>query len=155
MSRHRRRVASGAAVAVAVAVLAGCTAPEEPTVTVGTAQTLAVEVADSPEERRVGLMGRTDVPEGTGMAFVYPEPLRGGFWMRDTLVPLSIVWVLDDTVVGVAEMEPCADREQCLVYYPEDADAVFDLAVEAAAGTFTEAGVRPGDPVSTTGLPGR
>ena len=153
MSRHRRRVASGAA--VAVAVLAGCAAPEEPTVTVGAAQMLAVEVADSPEERRVGLMGRTDVPEGTGMAFVYPEPLRGGFWMQDTLVPLSIVWVLDDTVVGVAEMERCADGEQCPVYYPRDADAVFDLAVEAAAGTFTEAGVRPGDQVSTTGLPGR
>lgn len=153
MSGRGSRLASGAL--VAVAVLAGCSAPEQPTVTVGPAPTLTVEVADSPEERRVGLMGRTDVPAGTGMAFVYPEPGRGGFWMKDTLVPLSIAWVLDDTVVGVGEMEPCPDGTSCPVYYPQDADAVFDLAVEAAAGTFTEAGVRPGDPVSTSGLPGR
>ena len=155
MSGRRPAVRAGAAVAVAALVLVGCAAPEEASVTVGDAPTLAVEVADSPEERRVGLMGRTEVPEGTGMAFVYPEPERGGFWMKDTLVPLSIAWVLDDTVVGVAEMVPCPDGEPCPVYYPQDADAVYDLAVEAAAGTFTEAGVRPGDPVGTSGLPGR
>lgn len=136
---------------LALAVLVGCSSGP-PTVVVGDDVSLQVEVADSPEERREGLMGRTDVPAGTGMAFVYDEPGRGGFWMANTLVPLSIVWVHEGTVVGVAEMVPCPPDESCPVYYPEDEDAVFDLAVEAPAGTFTQAGVQVGDPVERSGF---
>jgi uncharacterized protein len=150
---------------VAVLLLTGCGPTAEtgtgptaepdmgPTVTVGEAATLQVEVADTPDERRVGLMGRTEVPPGTGMAFVYPAPTRGAFWMADTLVPLSIAWVHEGSVVGVAEMVPCTTvPADCPLYYPDDPNAVFDLAVEAPAGTFTRAGVRPGDPVVVSGF---
>lgn len=122
------------------------------TVTVGDAAPIVVEVADDPEERSTGLMGRDEVPPGTGMLFVYPEPARRGFWMANVEVPLSIAWVLGDQVVGVAEMRPCPEADAtCEVYYPSDPDAVFDRAVEAAGGTFTGAGVAPGDPVTVTG----
>jgi uncharacterized membrane protein (UPF0127 family) len=111
-----------------------------------------VEVADSDAERSTGLSGREDVPAGTGMAFVFDSPTRPSFWMADTLVPLSIVWVLDGSVVDVAEMQPCPSGTSCPTYAPSDPDAVFDLAVEAPGGTFTQAGVTPGDPVVTTGF---
>jgi hypothetical protein len=52
--------------------------------------TIQAEVADEPDERTTGLMGRTELAEGTGMLFVFREPQALGFWMRDTLVPLSI-----------------------------------------------------------------
>lgn len=140
-------VLAGAAAGV---LLGGCSS-EPATVSVGGSDlTLQVEVADSGAERSTGLSGRTEVPEGTGMAFVFDAPSRPAFWMQDTLVPLSIMWVLDGTVVDVAEMQPCPPGTDCPLYQPADPDAVFDLAVEAAAGTFAD--VRPGDPVLTTGF---
>jgi uncharacterized membrane protein (UPF0127 family) len=53
---------------------------------------LDVEIADTPEERAAGLMGREDLGALDGMAFVWPEPTSGGFWMKDTLIPLSIAF---------------------------------------------------------------
>lgn len=115
-------------------------------VTVGAADPITVEVADDPQERRRGLMGRPDVPVGTGMLFVYEEPVLGAFWMGNVEVPLSIAWVLDGVVVGVAEMQPCpAADDTCPRYTP---DTPYDLAVETTGGTFTDAGVVIGDAVT-------
>jgi uncharacterized membrane protein (UPF0127 family) len=138
-------------VALSAAGLAGC-ASDPATVTVGDAPVLTVEVADTAEEQSTGLSGRTEVPAGTGMAFVWDEPTRVSFWMQDTLVPLSIAWVQDDVVVDVAEMDPCPPETDCPLYAPDDPDATFDLAVEAPGGFFTDAGVSPGDPVTATGF---
>ncbi len=150
----RRRAVRALALPVVLACtvgLAGCSS-DPATVTVGDAPVLRVEVADSPEERSTGLSGRTEVPPGTGMAFVWDEPTRVAFWMQDTLVPLSIAWVQDGQVVDVAEMEPCAPETACPFYEPSDPDATFDLAVEAPGGFFTDAGVSPGYPVTRTGF---
>jgi uncharacterized membrane protein (UPF0127 family) len=132
------------------AVLAACSSSPAQ-VTVG-AVTLTVEVADSPQERRTGLSGREEVPPGTGMAFVFDPPAPASFWMADTLVPLSIMWVRDGRVLDVAEMQPCAAEAACPIYQPADPDALVDLAVEAPAGTFSDAGITPGTPVTTTGI---
>jgi uncharacterized membrane protein (UPF0127 family) len=126
------------------------TPAETVTVTVGNAGPLEVEIAATAQQRQRGLMERDRVPAGTGMIFVFPRAEPGAFWMYRTRVPLSIVWAVGGRVVGVAEMEPCtsADSSRCPTYpSPEP----FDLAVEAPAGTFTAAGVRPGDPVRVTG----
>jgi uncharacterized protein len=139
--------------ALVVAVAAGCggaTATAQPSVVVGDAAPITVEVADTPADRAVGLMGRDEVPPGTGMVFVYPEPVSNEFWMGDVLVPLSIVWVLDDTVVGLAEMQPCpAADASCPRYSP---GTHYTHAVETTGGTFTAAGIRVGDPVRMSGL---
>lgn len=121
---------------------------------VGPVGPLAVEVADDAAERAVGLMGRVTVPDGTGMVFVYDEPVRSGFWMANVEVPLSIAWALDGTVVGIGEMQPCPQADStCPLYLPTDPNAVFDVVVEAPGGTFTDAGVTVGDPVQLTGVP--
>lgn len=140
---------------VAVAVLVGCGAHGAPVTTppqvaVGSVGPLVVEVADDRAERASGLKGRASVPAGTGMAFVYEEPVSNSFWMGDVDVPLSIIWVRGDTVVGVAEMEPCpAADATCPEYTPS---TPYDLAVETTGGTFTDAGVTIGDAVTVTGL---
>jgi uncharacterized protein len=119
----------------------------------GGARTVRLEVAANPAARARGLMGRTSVPEGTGMVFLYPEDVAGAYWMKNTLVPLSIAFVAaDGQVVSVAEMTPCT-ADPCPRYAPA---GPYRYAVELAAGSFGEAGIGPGAkvvPVDPAALP--
>lgn len=119
-------------------------------VVVGPAPSLLVEIADTPDERSQGLMHRERLDPNTGMIFLFPSARDGAFWMYQTLIPLSIVWAADGRVVGIAEMEPCthADAGDCPRY---PSPTAFDMAIEAQAGTFTNAGVRAGDEIRITG----
>ncbi len=101
---------------------------------------IRAEVARTPEQRSLGLMHRASVPDGTGMIFVFQQPTRNGFWMKDTLVPLSIAYLRGGVVVSTAEMEPCRTRD-CPVYPPA---GEYDTAVEAPAGFFPRHGVVSG-----------
>lgn len=58
----------------------------------GTAR-FSVEVADDPQERSVGLMRRESLPRSAGMLFVYERPQRAVFWMKDTLIPLDMIFM--------------------------------------------------------------
>ena len=103
------------AVALALAGLVACSGPDShpdrPPSTVafdGTDALLHVDIADEPEERRRGLMGIESLPTDEGMAFVFEEPVDSTFWMKDTLIPLSIAFVDEDgRVIDVLDMEPC------------------------------------------------
>jgi uncharacterized protein len=107
----------------------------------GPARTVRLEVAADPAARARGLMGRRQVPEGTGMVFLYPADVREAFWMKNTLVPLSIAFVAaDGRVVSVAEMPPC-QADPCPTYPPA---GPYRYAVELAAGAFGAARVGPG-----------
>ena len=149
------------AVAVTIGLLPACTSSSTDhsaalptaTVVVGTADPVVAEIATTPADQSTGLMGRAEVSAGTGMVFPYAEPVRRAFWMGNVEVPLSIVWSRDDTVVGVAEMQPCPQADSsCPRYLPDDPGATFDLAVETTGGAFTAAQVRVGDSVRVTGL---
>jgi uncharacterized membrane protein (UPF0127 family) len=119
----------------------------------GPAVTVRLEVAADPATRARGLMGRRQVPEGTGMVFLYPTDVAESFWMKNTLVPLSIAYVAGDgRVVSVAEMTPCP-ADPCPSYAPA---GPYRYAVELAAGAFAAAGVGPGAsvvPVDPAALP--
>ncbi|MDO9525645.1 MAG: DUF192 domain-containing protein [Gemmobacter sp.] len=51
-----------------------------------------VELADTDAERATGLMNRGSLPKSAGMLFVYPNPVRASFWMKNTLIPLDMVF---------------------------------------------------------------
>ena len=103
---------------------------------------LTLEVADEPQERAVGLMGRTEVPAGTGMVFEFEQPLQTSFYMFQVPVPLTAVFLRDDVVVHVEQMAPCTeiDAARCPLYGPDEA---FDTVVETAPETLPD--VRAGD----------
>ena len=105
-----------------------------------------VEVADTPEERAYGLMNRESLPEDSGMLFVFFEPSSGGFWMKDTPVPLSIAFFDEDgEIISMYDMDPCT-KEPCKSYRPERR---YWGALEVNQGAFEEHGVEVGDVVRT------
>ncbi len=78
---------------------------------------LRPELALTPGARSLGLMNRRRAP-ADGMLFVFPGPTRGGFWMKDTLVPLTIAFFnADGERVRKLSMTPCR-TDQCPIYDP-------------------------------------
>ena len=105
-----------------------------------------VEVADTPEERAYGLMNRESLADDSGMLFVFFEPSAGGFWMKDTLVPLSITFFdKGGQILSIIDMEPCA-KETCDLYGPPGR---YWGALEVKQGAFEDQGVEVGDVVRT------
>lgn len=127
----------------------GRTAPPEPQIifhSPGGEAALKVEVARSPGEKSRGLMGRTGLEPDRGMIFVYDDPVETGFWMKDTLIPLSIAFIsAEGMIVDIQDMDPMTLE----VHYPA---APYVYAVEANRGFFERNGVRRDD-TSTLALP--
>ena len=102
---------------------------------------LHAEVADEPSERARGLMFRESMAEDAGMIFVYDDDHIGGFYMKDTLIPLSIAFVAaDGTIVDIQDMEP----ETLDTHRPPEP---YRHAIEANQGWFQRNGIAPGDRV--------
>lgn len=102
------------------------------------------KVASTDESRQRGLMGVAQLPAGAGMLFVFDEDRTGGFWMRDTLVPLDIAYITaDGTIATTLAMDPCEAPEpaDCPVYTP---DTPYRAALEVPQGWFDAEGVAEG-----------
>lgn len=94
-------------------------------------------VADQPS-RQLGLMHRTELAEGTGMLFVFPGDSAGGFWMKNTLIPLQIAYIdADGGIVDIMEMTPC-EADPCPSYTPE---GPYRYALEVNSGALDAAGI--------------
>ena len=82
------------------------------------------------------------LPADEGMAFVFDEPANSTFWMKDTLIPLSIAFVDESgRVIGARDMQPC-EVDPCPTY---GIDEPYVLAIEANLGWFDRAGIEGGD----------
>jgi len=96
------------------------------------------QLAASPEQRQIGLMYRREMPANEGMLFVFEDASRQCFWMRNTLLPLSIAFVADDgTIVNLAEMKPMTEDSHC-------SSKPVRYALEMNAGWFAKRGIGPG-----------
>jgi uncharacterized protein len=106
--------------------------------------TLQVEVAADGYSRGKGLMNRPRLAPDAGMVFVFQSPRSGGFWMKNTVIPLSIAfWDRSGRILKLLDMAPC-EADPCPIYYP---GVIYTRAVEANRGWFDSHGVRPGDRV--------
>jgi uncharacterized membrane protein (UPF0127 family) len=101
-----------------------------------------VEVAQTDEQRARGLMGRRSLPDDAGMVFMFFERTSSGFWMKNTLIPLSIAFFdRDGEILRILDMDPCR-RDPCKVYEPRVA---YWGALEVNQGAFERWGVEEGD----------
>ena len=102
-------------------------------------ETFHLEVADSDEEQKRGLMYRESMPQDHGMIFVNEDEAERSFWMEATLIPLDILY-LDRTgrVISIKRMKP---RDRTGV--PSDGPAMY--AIELNQGAAARAGVAVGD----------
>lgn len=112
-----------------------------------TVRRVDVRVAATPEHRQQGLMQVPRLPDGAGMLFVFEQERTGGFWMKDTLVPLDIAFIdADQRIVAVDTMVPCR-REPCRIYEPH---RPYTSALEVPAGWLARHAVEVGDRVEWT-----
>jgi uncharacterized membrane protein (UPF0127 family) len=148
------RISLAVGLAVLGCVLAACGGGEPPAPGTARLETpagvvrLDVEVARSRSARERGLIGRTAVPPGTGMAFVHEDAVASrGLWMRGMTIPLSAAFARGDgTIVAILDMEPCSE-DPCPIYRPL---APWVVALEVGHGEFERLGVRVGDRLEIT-----
>ncbi|NMK48393.1 DUF192 domain-containing protein [Achromobacter sp. Bel] len=106
---------------------------------------IRAEVANTDATRRDGLMFRKELPGNDGMLFVFEQPDVQCFWMRNTLLPLSIAFIADDgTIVNIDDMAPQTEDPHC-------AKKPVRYALEMAQGWFEEHGIKAGRKID--GLP--
>ncbi len=100
-----------------------------------------VEVADTPELRARGLMFREELPEGTGMLFVFPSETTSPFWMKNTPISLDLIFIKQGEIVSL--IENAVPYDETLL----DPDASYTTALEVPGGYASRHEVRVGDRV--------
>ena len=104
---------------------------------------LEVEIADTERLRQIGLSGRTDLPEGNGMLFIYKEPQIACFWMKNTTIPLSVGFFDGNkTLIGWENMDPPSSEVKQLPIYKSKKPVMY--ALEVRQGWFERHGIKPG-----------
>ena len=99
---------------------------------------IRAQLAQTPEQRQIGLMYRQSMPTHEGMLFVFEVPTTQCFWMRNTLIPLSVAFLADDgSVVNIADMKPQSDESHC-------STKPVRYVLEMNQGWFAKRGVKPG-----------
>lgn len=105
---------------------------------------IKAEVADDSHERSYGLMYRTSLEENTGMLFIFDFSEKHGFWMKNTLIPLDILWLDENKkVIHMVTAQPC-EEEPCLSFAPTR-NALY--VIETNAGFAEENNIQIGDEV--------
>ncbi|HAK54468.1 MAG: DUF192 domain-containing protein [Vicinamibacterales bacterium] len=146
-------------VGFALALLVACSGPSPAEQAAGSSGAVVfpddtrvrVEIADTAATRERGLMFRESMAENEGMIFVFDASGFYPFWMKDTLIPLDMLWVdAGGRVVSIANSVPPCRADPCPTYSPE-ADALY--VVEVVSGFAKTHGVEVGDALTLVGLP--
>lgn len=112
-------------------------------VTVDDKHEFQVEIADTDAERAEGLMFRDELPGTEGMLFVYDSPVGGNFWMKNTYIPLDMVFIDEnlEIVYIVRDAQPCT-ADPCQTYGPSD--EFYSYVLEINGGLSDELGISEG-----------
>ena len=102
------------------------------------------QVAATPEQRQTGLMHRKNMPQHEGMIFVFDQPAKQCFWMKNTLIPLSAAFLSDDgTIVNIEDMKPLVLDGHC------SAQPVR-YVLEMNKGWFAKKGIKAGSKLQSS-----
>jgi uncharacterized membrane protein (UPF0127 family) len=127
------------------------TAPKEPTVIIdrgsGSSVRVKVELARTPEKREMGLMYRDKLEKGTGMLFIFEEESVQSFWMKNTLMPLDMIFINRDLeIAGIVE------NAEPLTLSPRKVDALSQFVLEVEGGFCGKYGISKGMQVEFSGF---
>ena len=102
----------------------------------------SLELARVPEEQAQGLMFRESLPDRTGMLFLFPENAPHHFWMKNTMIPLDMIW-MDEAgkVLFISAGTPPCKADPCPTYGP---DGPARTVLEIAGGMAKKEGVLVG-----------
>jgi len=115
----------------------------------GTTEEFCVWLAESGDQRQQGLMGVTSLGGADGMLFRFGADHAGSFWMKDTILPLSIAFFAGDgAFVSATDMEPCPPGSESCPLYP--ADGPYADAIEVVQGDLASLGIGAGSRLSVT-----
>jgi uncharacterized membrane protein (UPF0127 family) len=96
------------------------------------------QLAQTPQQREIGLMFRTSMPANEGMLFTFERPGQQCFWMKNTLIPLDIAFVDDaGAIVNIEQMKPQTLDGHC-------SEKPVRYALEMNDGWFAKRGLKPG-----------
>lgn len=107
-------------------------------------QVIQLEVTRTPEEQALGLMFRTELADDRGMLFSFEPPRPVQFWMRNTLIPLDMVFLLNGEIKAIATDVPPCTTPTCPLYGP---NTNVNQVIELRGGRATELGLAVGDRV--------
>jgi len=113
----------------------------------GVVELMELRVARTPEARAHGLMGVESLRKDGGKAFLWDAPTTEAFWMKDTLIPLSVAFFDENgRIMAILDMTPCR-ADPCELYR---APGPYVGAIEMNRGAFDRLGVKVGDTVEYT-----
>jgi uncharacterized membrane protein (UPF0127 family) len=123
----------------------------QPQVTIATAGgrelTFQVEVADTPAKRELGLQYRRDLPPDHGMIFLFPNESEHSFWMKNTPIPLDMIFInRDRKIVGIIQQAVPFSTDSRSV------SAASQFVLEINGGLSKDHGIKTGDTVRFRGL---
>lgn len=106
------------------------------------------EVAETPEQQARGLMFRESIAPDAAMLFPFSPPRGASFWMKDTLIPLDMIFIRPDGSIAFIAAETLPQSE-----VPVGVEEPLAAVVEIAGGRAAELGIEEGDRVSWPGGP--
>lgn len=127
------------------------TCQAQPKVTIATKEgrelTFQVEVADTPAKRELGLQYRRDLPPDRGMIFLFPTESEHAFWMKNTPIPLDMIFInRDRKIVGIVEQAVPLSTDSRSV------PGASQFVLEINGGLSKRHGIKVGDSVQFQGL---
>ncbi len=110
-------------------------------------QVIQLEVAQTPQQQATGLMYRTMLAANRGMLFAFNSPRSVGFWMKNTLIPLDMVFLRNGEVKAIQPQVPPCKAAPCPSYGPGP-DTLIDQVIELRGGRAAELGLKVGDRIT-------
>ena len=105
---------------------------------------IQLEVAQTPKQQEIGLMYRTSLPDNQGMLFKFPSAQPVKFWMKNTLIPLDMVFIHNGVVKYIQTSAPPCTSEPCPSYGP---NTLIDSVIELRSKRATELGLKVDDSI--------
>ncbi len=110
---------------------------------------IRLEVAQTQQQQAIGLMYRTTLADNRGMLFPFEPPQSVRFWMKNTLIPLDMVFLQNGVVKAIAANVPPCTAAPCSMYGPQ---TPINQVIELRSGRAAELGLKVGESVKIQSL---